>query len=115
MVTPFGADGSVDYDVAARLAKFLVHEGSEGFVIGGSTGEGSSLSDDEKLSLFACVAEAVTVPVLAGSTFANTQSSVALTAQVKATGAAGVLATTPAYARPNQAGIAAHLGAIAER
>jgi 4-hydroxy-tetrahydrodipicolinate synthase len=114
MVTPFGADGSVDFDVAASLAKFLVHEGSEGFVIGGSTGEGSSLSDDEKLSLFACVAEAVTVPVLAGSTFANTQSSVALTAQVKATGAAGVLATTPAYARPNQAGIAAHLGAIAE-
>jgi 4-hydroxy-tetrahydrodipicolinate synthase len=114
MVTPFGADGSVDYDVAASLAKFLVHEGSEGFVIGGSTGEGSSLSDDEKLSLFACVAEAVTVPVLAGSTFANTQSSVTLTAQVKATGAAGVLATTPAYARPNQAGIAAHLGAIAE-
>jgi 4-hydroxy-tetrahydrodipicolinate synthase len=52
--------------------------------------------------------------VLAGSTFANTQQSVALTAQVKGTGAAGVLATTPAYARPNQAGIAAHLGAIAE-
>jgi 4-hydroxy-tetrahydrodipicolinate synthase len=114
MVTPFAADGSVDYDVAARLAQFLVQEGSEGFVVGGSTGEGSSLSDDEKLSLFACVAEAVTVPVLAGSTFANTQSSVALTAQVKGTGAAGVLATTPAYARPNQAGIAAHLGAIAE-
>lgn len=114
MVTPFGVDGSVDYDVAGRVAKFLVQEGSEGLVIGGSTGEGSSLSDDEKLNLFACVAEAVTVPVLAGSTFANTQASVALTAQVKATGAAGVLATTPAYARPNQAGIAAHLGAIAE-
>ena len=114
MVTPFGVDGSVDYDVAGRVAKFLVQEGSEGLVIGGSTGEGSSLSDDEKLNLFACVAEAVTVPVFAGSTFANTQASVALTAQVKATGAAGVLATTPAYARPNQAGIAAHLGAIAE-
>lgn len=114
MVTPFAPDGSVDYDVAASLAKFLVGEGSEGLVIAGSTGEGSSLSDEEKLSLFACVAEAVNVPVLAGSTFANTQTSVALTAQVKATGAAGVLATTPAYARPNQAGIAAHLGAIAE-
>jgi 4-hydroxy-tetrahydrodipicolinate synthase len=114
MVTPFGPDGSVDYDVAATVAKFLVSEGSEGFVIGGSTGEGSSLSDEEKLNLFACVAEAVTVPVLAGSTFANTQSSVALTSQVKATGAAGVLATTPAYARPNQTGIAAHLGAVAE-
>jgi 4-hydroxy-tetrahydrodipicolinate synthase len=114
MVTPFGTDGSVDYDVAARVAKFLVGEGSEGLVVAGSTGEGSSLSDDEKLSLFACVSEAVTVPVLAGSSFANTQASVALTAQVKATGAAGVLATTPAYARPNQAGIAAHLSAIAD-
>ena len=114
MVTPFGSDGSVDYDVATTLAKFLVAEGSDGLVVAGSTGEGSSLSDEEKLNLFACVAEAVTVPVLAGSTFANTQQSVALTSQVKATGAAGVLATTPAYARPNQVGIAAHLGAIAE-
>jgi len=114
MVTPFAKDGSIDFDVAARLAKFLVAEGSDGLIVAGSTGEGSSLSDGEKLSLFACVADAVTVPVLAGSTFANTQQSVALTAQVKATGAAGVLATTPAYSRPNQAGIAAHLGAVAE-
>jgi 4-hydroxy-tetrahydrodipicolinate synthase len=114
MVTPFSPDGSVNFDVAATLARFLVEEGSDGLVVGGSTGEGSSLSDEEKLSLFACVAEAVSVPVLAGSTFANTQQSVALTAQVKGTGAAGILATTPAYSRPNQAGIAAHLGAIAE-
>jgi 4-hydroxy-tetrahydrodipicolinate synthase len=104
MVTPFGPDGTVDFRVAAQLAQFLVDQGSEGLVVGGSTGEGSSLSDDEKLDLFACVAEAVTVPVLAGSTFANTQQSVALTTQVKGTGVAGVLATTPAYARPNQAG-----------
>ena len=114
MVTPFDADGAIDFTVAAQLATFLASEGSEGLVVGGSTGEGSSLSDDEKLDLFACVAEAVTIPVLAGSTFANTQASVALTTQVKATGVAGVLATTPAYARPNQAGIAGHLGAIAE-
>jgi 4-hydroxy-tetrahydrodipicolinate synthase len=114
MVTPFSSDGSVDFAVAAELATFLAGEGSEGLVVGGSTGEGSSLSDEEKLDLFACVAEAVTIPVLAGSTFANTQASVALTTQVKSTGVAGVLATTPAYARPNQAGIAGHLSAIAE-
>jgi 4-hydroxy-tetrahydrodipicolinate synthase len=114
MVTPFNADGSVNFDVAKSLAQFLVAEGSDGLVVGGSTGEGSSLSDEEKLDLFACVAEAVTVPVLAGSTFANTQQSVALTTQVKGTGVAGILATTPAYARPNQAGIAGHLGAVAE-
>lgn len=114
MVTPFTPSGSIDYDVASKLAQFLVAEGSEGLVVAGSTGEGSSLSDEEKLNLFACVAEAVTVPVLAGSTFANTQASIDLTRRVKGTGAAGVLATTPAYARPNQSGIAIHLGAIAD-
>ncbi len=114
LVTPFGPDGAVDYDVAREVARFVVSQGSEGLVVGGSTGEGSSLTDDEKLSLFAAVAEAVTVPVIAGSTFASTRASVALTAQVRATGVAGVLATTPAYARPNQAGLIAHLGAVAE-
>jgi len=114
MVTPFSADGSLDLDVASALAKFLVSQGSDGLVIAGSTGEGSALSDEEKLNLFACVAEAVTVPVLAGSTFANTQQSVSLTSRVKATGVSGVLATTPAYVRPNQTGIAAHFAAIAQ-
>jgi len=114
MVTPFDADGSMDLDVASQLAKFLVEQGSDGLVVAGSTGEGSSLSDDEKLSLFACVSESVTVPVLAGSTSANTAHSVALTRRTASTGVAGVLATTPAYVRPSQHGIAGHLGAIAE-
>ena len=114
MVTPFDDDGAIDFDVAARLAKFLVDEGSNGLVIAGSTGEGSSLTDDERLDLFRCVAEVVNIPVLAGSTSSSTAHSVALTSRVAATGVAGVLATTPAYARPSQAGIAGHLGAIAD-
>ena len=114
MVTPFGPDGSVDFAVASELAKYLVDQGSDGLVIAGSTGEGSSLSDEEKLALFACVAESVTVPVLAGSTSSNTSQSVELTAKAAATGVAGILATTPAYARPSQRGIAGHLGAVAQ-
>ena len=114
MVTPFAADGTVDLDGAARLARYLVDEGSDGLVVAGSTGEGSSLSDEEKLDLFACVAEAVTVPVVAGSTSSNTAQSVSLTARVAATGAAGVLATTPAYVRPSQGGIGAHFAAVAD-
>jgi len=114
MVTPFSPEGALDLDVAAALATYLVEQGSDGLVVAGSTGEGPALSDDEKLDLFACVAEAVTVPVLAGSTFANTAQSVHLSARVKATGAAGILATTPAYSRPSQTGIIAHLGAIAQ-
>jgi len=113
MVTPFRADGTINFDVAIELATYLVAEGYDGLVVAGSTGEGSSLSDKEKLELFACVAGAVEVPVLAGSTFADTARSVELTRQVLETGVTGVLATTPAYARPSQKGIAAHFAAIA--
>ena len=114
MVTPFGEDGSIDFDVAASVATFLSENGSEGIVVAGSTGEGYALSDEEKLDLFACVAKAVNIPVFAGSGSSDTAHSVALTKQVAATGASGILATTPAYARPSQVGIAAHLGAIAD-
>jgi len=114
MVTPFAADGSIDFDVAIEVAEHLVATGSDGLVLAGSTGEGGSLSDTEKLELFACVAGAVEVPVLAGTSSSDTARSVLLTSEVAATGASGILATTPAYARPSQAGIAAHLAAIAE-
>jgi 4-hydroxy-tetrahydrodipicolinate synthase len=65
------------------------------------------------LELVACVAGAVEVPVLAGSTSADTVQSVGLTRQVLETGVTGVLATTPNYSRPSQKGIAAHFAAIA--
>jgi 4-hydroxy-tetrahydrodipicolinate synthase len=114
MVTPFSGDGAIDFDVAAQVARYLVDQGSDGIVVAGSTGEGSSLSDEEKLDLFSCVAQAVSVPVLAGTSSSDTARSVALTSRVAATGVAGVLATTPAYARPSQSGIAGHLGAMAQ-
>ena len=113
MVTPFDSAGALDLDAAAALARHLVDTGSEGLVVAGSTGEGSALSDAERLDLFAAVAAAVRVPVIAGTSGPDTARAVALTAQVAATGAAAVLATTPAYARPSQAGIAGHLGAMA--
>ena len=113
MVTPFRADGAIDFDVAIELATYLVAEGCDGLVVAGSTGEGSSLSDKEKLELFACVAGAVEVPVLAGSTSADTAQSVGLTRHVLETGVTGILATTPNYSRPSQKGIAAHFAAIA--
>ncbi|HVB71589.1 MAG TPA: 4-hydroxy-tetrahydrodipicolinate synthase [Acidimicrobiales bacterium] len=114
MVTPFESDGSLDLEGAARLAQFLVEQGSDGLVVAGSTGEGSSLSDEERLELFAAVAASVTVPVIAGTSSADTARSVDLTKVVASTGVSGVLATTPAYARPSQAGLAGHLGAVAD-
>jgi 4-hydroxy-tetrahydrodipicolinate synthase len=114
MVTPFNADDTINFDVARDVARYLVANGSDGLVVAGSTGEGGSLSDAEKLDLFACVAESVTVPVLAGSTSGDTARSVSLTSAASATGIQGILATTPAYSRPSQSGIAAHLGAVAK-
>jgi 4-hydroxy-tetrahydrodipicolinate synthase len=72
------------------------------------------LSDDERLSLFAAVIEAVSIPVLAGTGTNDTAHSVHLTKEATALGAAGILAVCPYYNRPSQAGIEAHLRAMAE-
>jgi 4-hydroxy-tetrahydrodipicolinate synthase len=113
MVTPFDDDGAVDLDAARDLARYLVANGNDGVVVAGTTGEGPVLSDDEKLSLWAAVAEAVTIPVVAGTGTNDTAHSVHLTAEASKLGVAGVLALCPYYNRPSQAGIAAHLRAVA--
>jgi 4-hydroxy-tetrahydrodipicolinate synthase len=113
MVTPFDDDGAVDLDAARDLARYLVANGNDGIVVAGTTGESPVLSDDEKLSLWAAVAEAVTIPVVAGTGTNDTAHSVHLTAEASKLGVAGVLALCPYYNRPSQAGIAAHLRAVA--
>jgi 4-hydroxy-tetrahydrodipicolinate synthase len=114
MVTPFDDAGSLDVDAAVALARWLSAHGSDGLVVAGTTGEGPVLSDAERLELFAAVAGAVDVPVIAGTTGNNTAHDVELTAKTAATGVAGILAVCPYYSRPSQSGIAAHLGAIAD-
>ena len=114
MVTPFDAAGAVDYDVAQELAKHLVAEGHEGLVVCGTTGESPTLSDDEKLAMFAAVVEAVDVPVIAGTVGYNTAHSVELSQQAARVGVHGILSLCPFYSRPSQAGIEAHFRAIAD-
>ena len=114
MVTPFDAAGAVDYDVAQQLARHLVSEGHDGLVICGTTGEAPTLTDDEKLGMFAAVVEAVDVPVIAGTVSYNTAHSVELSVQAAKLGVHGILTLCPFYNRPSQAGIEAHFRAIAE-
>ena len=114
LITPFGSDGSVDIDVAQQLARRLVDEGNEGLVVCGTTGESPTLSDDEKLSMFSAVLEAVDVPVIAGTVGNNTAHSVELSLRAKALGVHGILSLCPYYNRPSQAGIEQHLRAIAQ-
>ena len=113
MVTPFDDDGALDLDGAVRLARWLVDHGNDGLVIAGTTGEAPTLTDAEKIDLWRAVAEAVTVPVIAGTTSNDTRHSTELTEAAQDTGVAGVLAMTPYYNRPSQAGIETHFRAVA--
>ena len=113
MVTPFDDSGRLDIDGAITLARWLVQHGSEGLVVAGTTGESPVLSDDEKVALWEAVSGSVTVPVIAGSGSNDTAHSVALTRRAAQVGAAGILAVTPYYSRPPQAGLEAHFRAVA--
>ncbi len=114
MVTPFDDDGALDLDEAQRLARHLQAEGNDGLVVAGTTGEAPVLTDPERLALFAAVIEAVTIPVIAGSGTNDTAHSVHMTKEATKLGAAGILALCPYYNRPSQAGIEAHIRAMAE-
>lgn len=113
MITPFDDNGALDLDEAQRLARHLQAEGNDGLVVAGTTGEAPVLTDAERLSLFAAVIEAVTIPVIAGSGTNDTAHSVHMTKEATALGAAGILALCPYYNRPSQAGIEAHIRAMA--
>ena len=113
MVTPFDYAGALDLDAAVELAQWLAAHGSDGLVLTGSTGESSVLTDDEKSDLWRAVAEAVTIPVIAGSGSNDTEHSIKMTALAAECGVDGVLLVTPYYNRPSQAGIAEHFRAVA--
>ncbi len=113
MVTPFNNDGSLNLDGAQRLAKWLQDNGNDGLVVAGTTGESPVLTDDERLSLFAAVTEAVTIPVIAGTGTNDTAHSVLMTKEATKLGVAGILAVTPYYNRPPQSGIEGHMRAMA--
>jgi 4-hydroxy-tetrahydrodipicolinate synthase len=113
MVTPFDDNGALDLDGARKLARWLQDNGNDGLVVAGTTGESPVLTDDERLSLFAAVIESVTIPVIAGTGTNDTAHSVHMTQEATALGASGILAVTPYYNRPSQAGIEGHMRAMA--
>jgi 4-hydroxy-tetrahydrodipicolinate synthase len=114
MVTPFGDDGGLDEDATARLIHHLLENGSDGVVLAGSTGEGATMTDDEKARLWEIgVAEAGDATVIAGTGTYDTRHSVELTERATEIGVDAVLVVTPYYVRPNRRGIKAHYEAVA--
>jgi len=116
MVTPFGADGTVDTAAAARLASHLVDAGCDGLVVSGTTGESPTTTDDEKLVLLRTVLEAVgdRARVIAGAGSYDTAHSIRLAKACAAEGAHGLLVVTPYYSKPPQSGLHAHFTAVAD-
>ena len=116
MVTPFDEKGDVDYEQAKRLANALLDSGSDGLVITGTTGEGPTLSGEEKIRLYAEVKEAIGSrgAVIAGTTDNDTAKSIELSAEAESVGADALLLTVPAYNKPPQEGLYQHFKAIAE-
>ena len=116
VITPFGDDGSIDYGTFWRLTRHLAKHGSDGIVVGGTTGESPTLSKVEKVALFKAAVDAVgdRITVVAGTGTYDTRESVELTERAAESGVHGVMAVTPYYSKPPQEGIARHFSAIAD-
>jgi 4-hydroxy-tetrahydrodipicolinate synthase len=115
MVTPFHPDGSVNVPKFKELAAHLVDNGSDGVVVAGTTGESPTLTDDEKVELFAAARDAVgdRATVVAGTGTNDTAHSVHLTKRAHEAGVDGILVVTPYYNKPPQRAIVRHFEEIA--
>jgi 4-hydroxy-tetrahydrodipicolinate synthase len=117
IVTPFNTDGSVNVEKFRELAVHLVDNGSDGIVVAGTTGESPTLSDDEKLELFAAAVDAVgsRATVIAGTGTYDTRHSAHMTELADPLGVDGFLVVTPYYSKPPQRAIVRHFEEIAAR
>jgi 4-hydroxy-tetrahydrodipicolinate synthase len=115
ILTPFHPDGSVNVPKFRELAAYLVDHGSDGVVVAGTTGESPTLTDEEKLELFAAAVDAVgdRATVVAGTGTYDTAHSVRLTKRAHETGIDAVLVVTPYYSKPPQRAIVRHFQEIA--
>ena len=116
LVTPMRTDGSVDYEAWDRLLDWHVAEGTDGVVVGGTTGESPTLDLDELEQLVrrAKARVAGRLPIIAGSGTNSTSKSVELSRAMAAAGADGLLTVTPYYNKPTQDGLVRHFSAIAD-
>ena len=115
IVTPFDADGAVDYDRFRELAQHLIDHGSDGLVVAATTGESPTVTDDERLELIRVAVETLEDrgTVIAGTGTYSTAHSVHLTREAHELGADGFLVVTPYYNKPPARGIVEHFKAIA--
>jgi len=116
LVTPMHPDGAVDFAAWDRLLDFHVAEGTDGVVVGGTTGESPTLEPQEVAELVrrAKARVAGRMPIIAGSGTNSTAKSIEFSRQLAAAGADGLLTVVPYYNRPTQEGLFRHFSAIAD-
>jgi 4-hydroxy-tetrahydrodipicolinate synthase len=116
LVTPMCADGAVDYTAWDTLLDWHVAEGTDGIVVGGTTGESPTLEFDELAELVRRARDRIgeRIPIIAGSGTNSTTKSVEMSRAMEAAGADALLAVTPYYNRPTQEGLFRHFNAIAD-
>lgn len=116
LITPFTEDGRVNYEVAEKLAAHLADNGTDTFVVCGTTGESPTLTWDEEYELFRVVQQAVAgkAKVIAGTGSNSTHEAIAATQKAAKLGLDGSLQVVPYYNKPPQEGLYQHFKAIAE-
>lgn len=116
MVTPFGEDGSVDFDALQRVARHLVDHGHDGLVVSGTTGESATTTKEEDGEVLAAVKDAVgdRAKLVAGVGTNDTSTSIWLAQQATKVGADGVLLVTPYYNKPGPRGILHHFRQVVD-
>ena len=117
MITPFTPQGEVDYFAFDALLEWLIEEQSDSLTVCATTGESSSLSDDECISLIrrAVVHTHGRVPIIAGTGRNDTAHSLELSLAAKEAGADALLMVTPYYNKTSQRGLVTHFSYLADR
>ncbi len=116
MVTPFNKEGHVDYDLAIKLANYLIDKGSDGIILCGTTGESPTLTWKEQHDLFLAINNSLNkkAKILIGTGSNSTSEAIQATKQSFESGADGALVVTPYYNKPPQEGLYEHFRCIAQ-
>jgi len=116
LVTPFNADGSVDYTALRALVQWQIENGVEGLVAVGTTGESPTLDVEEHIRVITTTVEAAAgkAQVIAGTGANATSEAIELTRAVLGSGVAATLQVTPYYNKPNAEGLFRHFAAVAD-
>ncbi len=116
IVTPFKANGEVNYEKFAELIEFQISNGTDAIIVCGTTGESSTLTHEEHLDVIKYCAEKVAgrVPVVAGTGSNCTETAIYLSTEAEKYGVDGLLLVSPYYNKATQKGLYAHYKAVAD-